>query len=153
MEFSINAYKTILVAVDFSDINQAAIERTKILAKQNDCQLILLHVIEHFPFDSPLGSAIPENISPDHKLAQSARAKLDRLVSEFQLENVQQEVSITTKSARKEILRFATAHNVDLIVVAPHGRGMFGALGSTAIGVLNGATCDVLTVREPQKRV
>ena len=38
-----------------------------------------------------------------------------------------------------------------LIVVAPHGQGIIGALGSTAIGVLYGAGCDVLAVREPDE--
>ncbi len=145
-----DAYKRILVAIDFSDINQAAIERAKILARQDGGKLILLHVIEHFPFDSPLASAVPKKIGPDHKLVRSAHAKFDKLVSKYELESVQQEVRITPKSARKEILRFAAAHDVDLIMVAPHGRGMIGSLGSTAIGVLNGATCDVLTVREPE---
>ena len=143
-----DAYKKILVAVDFSDINRSAIERAKLMARQDGSQLVLLHVIEHFPFDGPLASAVPEQIGPDHPLVKSAYFKLDQLVGEHQLEGVIQEVSITTKSARKEILRFASAHDVDLIMVAPHGRGIIGSLGSTAIGVLNGATCDVLTVRE-----
>jgi len=55
---------------------------------------------------------------------------------------------ITSKSARSEILRFAKVHEVDLIVVAPHGQGVIGTLGSTASGVLNNADCDVLAVRE-----
>jgi universal stress protein A len=147
-----DAYRIILVAVDFSDINQEAIERARILARHDGSELILLHVIEHFPCDGPLASAIPEKIGPDHELMQSARAKFDKLVSEYELENVHQEITITTKSARKEILRFAAAHEVDLIIVAPHGRGIIGSLGSTAMGVLNGATCDVLTVRKPEER-
>jgi universal stress protein A len=142
-------YKRILVTTDFSDINRLAVQRAADLAQQSSCELILLHVIEHFPYDSgPLGSVFPETINPDHILVQRANDKLRAIVGELGIEHAQLEVSVTAKSARREILRFAEAGGVDMIVVAPHGRGLIGTLGSTAMGVVNGATCDVLTVRE-----
>lgn len=147
-----DAYKKILVAIDFSDVNTVAVERAKILVRQDNAKLVLLHVIEHFPYDGPLTSAVPENIGQDHQLVHKARAKLNEFACAHELGNAQQEVRITTRSARKEILRFAEVHGVDLIMVAPHGRGLIGALGSTAMGVLNGATCDVLTVRELEEQ-
>jgi len=107
-----SVYKHILVAVDFSDINRLAVERASILARLDNCELILLHVIEHFPIDGgPLSSVFQYNTD----------------------------------------LRFAKEHEVDLIVVAPHGQGVIGSLGSTATGVLNNAHCDVLAVREPDR--
>jgi nucleotide-binding universal stress UspA family protein len=75
---------------------------------------------------------------------------MSELLDALKLKDARPEIRITMKSARHEILRFAKAHGVDLIVVAPHGRGIIGALGSTAIGILNGAACDVLSVREPE---
>jgi len=150
-------YKRILVATDFSDINRLAVERAAILARQDKSELILLHVIEHFPYDGPLFSALPQNLKSDDVLAQQVRGRmrelldeLRELLDELKLQDAQPEIRITMKSARHEILRFAKAHDVDLIVVAPHGRGIIGALGSTAIGILNGAVCDVLSVREPE---
>jgi len=141
-------YKRILVTTDFSDINRVAVERAALLARQDKSELILLHVIEHFPYDGPLFSALPQNLKPDGALAQQVRDKLNELITALDLEGAQAEIRITMKSARHEILRFAKSHDVDLIVVAPHGRGVIGTLGSTAIGILNGATCDVLSVRE-----
>jgi len=113
----------------------------------------LLHVIEHFPYDGPLFSALPQNLKSDDALAQQTRSRMHKLLDELKLHDAQPEIRITMKSARHEILRFAKAHGVDLIVVAPHGRGIIGVLGSTAIGILNGATCDVLSVREPDEAV
>ena len=144
-------YKRILVATDFSDINRVAIERAAILAKQDESELIVLHVVEHFPYDGPLFSAMPQNVKPDDVMAQQVRGKMNELLDALKLQHAQSEIRITMKSARYEILRFAHSHNVDLIVVAPHGRGVIGTLGSTAIGILNGADCDVLAVREPAK--
>jgi len=47
-----------------------------------------------------------------------------------------------------EIQRVAQANDADIIVVGSHGRhGLALLLGSTANGVLHGATCDVLAVR------
>ena len=76
------------------------------------------------------------------------RAKLDELKGVLGYKEIKTEFTITSKSARHEILRFAKALDVDLIVVAPHGQGVIGTLGSTATGILNKAVCDVLAVRE-----
>ena len=142
-------YKRVLVAVDFSDFNRLAIKRASLLAQQDDCVLIMLHVIEHFPLDDgPLSSVFKYNAEPTDDLAQYVGAKLNELKRTLDYRNVQVEFRITSKSARHEILRFAKAHEVDLIVVAPHGQGIIGTLGSTATDVLNNANCDVLAVRE-----
>jgi universal stress protein A len=144
-----SVYKRILVATDFSDINRLAIERAALLAKQDKCELILLHVIEHFPIDGgPLSSVFQYNTEPVEALSQHVRARMDKLKQSLDYPAVQTEFRITSKSARHEILRFATEHEVDLIVVAPHGQGVIGTLGSTATGVLNNAVCDVLAVRD-----
>ena len=145
-------YKRILVATDFSDINLLAAKRGALLAKLDNSELILLHVIEHFPLDSgPLSSVFQYNAEPDDSLAQHVRAKLHKLKHTVDYQNAQTEFRITSKSARHEILRFAKVHEVDLIVVAPHGQGVIGTLGSTATGVLNNADCDVLAVRKAEE--
>ena len=144
-----NIYKRILVATDFSDINRLAVERAVLLAKQDGCELILLHVIEHFPMDgSPLSSVFQYNNEPVEALTQHLLIRMDELKQSIDYQDVKAEFRITSKSARHEILHFAEAHDVDLIVVAPHGQGIIGTLGSTATGVLNNAVCDVLAVRQ-----
>ena len=142
-------YKRILVATDFSDINMLAAKRAVLLAKRDNCELILLHVIEHFPTDGgPLSSVFQYNIEPDGALTRHIIGKLDELKNTLGYKELKTEFRITSKSARHEILRFAKSHDVDLIVVAPHGQGIIGTLGSTATGILNNAVCDVLAVRE-----
>jgi len=144
-----SVYKRILVATDFSDINRLAVERASVLAKLDNCELILLHVIEHFPIDGgPLSSVFKYNTGPDDALAQHVSIRMGELVDTLEHKDIQTEFRVTSKSARHEILRFAKAHAVDLIVVAPHGQGIIGTLGSTATGVLNNASCDVLAVRK-----
>jgi len=142
-------YKRILVATDFSDINLRAAKRAVLLAKRDSCELILLHVIEHFPVDDgPLSSVFQYNTEPTDALSLQVRARMDELKRTLRYKGIKTEFRITSKSARNEILHYAKTHDVDLIVVAPHGQGVIGMLGSTATGVLNSAVCDVLAVRE-----
>ena len=142
-------YKRILLATDFSDINQLAAKRAVLLAKRDNCELILLHVIEHFPMEGgPLSSVFQYRIEPDSALTRHITDRLNKLKNTLGYKEIKTEFRITSKSARHEILRYATAHVVDLIVVAPHGQGIIGMLGSTATGILNNAVCDVLAVRE-----
>ena len=147
-------YKRILVATDFSDINLKAAKRAVKLAKLDNSELILLHVVEHFPLDGgPLSSVFKNEIRPDDALPRYLHSKMNELKSKLGYEGVKAEFRITSKSARNEILQFVEENDVDLIVVAPHGQGVIGSLGSTATGVLNNATCDVLAVRAAGEEV
>jgi len=142
-------YKRILVATDFSDINLLAAKRAVQLAKRDKSELILLHVIEHFPTQGgPLSSVFQYNLAPDDALSRLIIGRMETLKKKLRYAGIKTEFRITSTSARHEILRFAGVNEVDLIVVAPHGHGVIGTLGSTATGVLNNAKCDVLAVRE-----
>ena len=141
-------FERVLVAVDFSDVNRVALERARHYAAQGG-KIFLLHVVEHFPYEGPLDSAVPIGGGGVDALRGDAQSRLAELAREHGLDDAQQTVRVTASSARREILRFAADKAIDLIIVAPHGRGLLGSLGSTAMGVLNGALCDVLTVRGP----
>lgn len=142
-------YKRILVATDFSDINLLAAKRAVLLARLDNSELTLLHVIEHFPSDGgPLSSVFQSSAEQNTALGSEMRTRLAKFKRALGYEEARAEFRITAKSARAEILRFAKSHDIDLIVVAPHGQGIIGSLGSTATGVLNNADCDVLAVRE-----
>ena len=147
-----STYTRILAATDFSDINLPAVKRAERLASQNHCELIILHVIEHFPMDvGPLASVFQSNTELIDSQIKNIVGKLDELKNTLEHKNVRTEVRITSNSARHEILKYAGEHDIDLIVVAPHGQGIIGNLGSTATGILNGAVCDVLAVRKTGK--
>lgn len=140
-------YQQILATTDFSDISRVAIQRACALAEQNDCRLVILHVIEHFPLDIPLGSVFQPEVKPDEYFVVAARKKMQRLMDALELRDVEVDIILTAQSARKAILEYAREEGCDLIVVAPQGKGLVESLGSTAIGVVNGAACDVLVVR------
>jgi universal stress protein A len=142
-------YQNILLAVNFSKLSETAAVRAVDLAKHYGADLTLLHVVEHFPEDLPVEEIPPENVDPKRYLTQVANRKLADFAKRVGIEQAEQEVVLSTSSAKHEIVRIAAQRNVDLIVVGSDGgHGIKGILGTTATGILNSTECDVLSVRK-----
>lgn len=141
-------YKKILCATDFSAHCTAAAERAADLARRYDAELTLVHVVEYFPEERSNQMIAPEDVDPATFREQQAHRMLAELATHLGDPGLRQEVRFSSRSATREIIRLAEEHGADLIVVASHGRhGITAILGSTANGVLQGADCDVLSVR------
>ncbi len=145
-----DSYKHILLAVDFSNDAEEICKRAADIAKRNNAEMTLIHVLEE-PTNIGAGyELVPvlPDVTSDQSLQDNAREALERLASNVGLNgNVEKKVvpAISTKAG---ILETAEESRVDLIVVGSHGRhGLALLLGSTANAVLHGAPCDVLAVR------
>lgn len=138
-------YSHILLATDFNEETETAIERAKAMAKANQCSLSVIHVIE--PISIAYGGEFPVDLGDLHKeLEKQARERLNQLAEELSIPATQcyLEVGLT----EKEVLRIAGENAVDLIVVGSHSKhGLRLLLGSTANAILHHAECDVLAVR------
>jgi len=142
------AYSHILCATDFSEYSELAVERAKDLGKQHHAKITLLHVVENFPEDRSNELIAPEDIDPASYREDQARARLSDLTKQFECADAELVVLFSSYSAGREIVRYATGCQADLIVVASHGHhGLAALLGSTANTVVQTATCDVLVVR------
>jgi universal stress protein A len=140
-------YQRILVGTDFSEASMAAVLRGADLAQRYGANLILLHVIEHFPEDMPNDPIVPENLDPATFYNERARNNLAGLAEKIGHQNAAQEVITSTGSARYEIRRMAERERIDLIIVGSEGGGLLHAFGSTAMGVIFDSPCDVMVVR------
>lgn len=142
------AYKNVMIAIDFSDSADQVIERALDIAKQSNANISLLHVVDHLP---PLGFGeepliAPDWMIPEQQLLEEAKKSLHNFANKHSLQNREQQVALGTPHV--EVVQIAEDKNVDLIVVGSHGRhGVRLLLGSTANGVLHHAKCDVLAVR------
>lgn len=138
-------YKKILVAVDLSNDSQKVIDTAVRMAGSDASRLHLVHVVE------PVAAAYSMDIYAVNinELQQEAIN-----LAEQRLEKIGAGIGLGSASVHTllgapapEIRNLAGEIGVDAIVMGSHGHsGWKILLGSTAIKVLHGATCDVLTV-------
>lgn len=141
-----NAYKHLLLALDFGSDNQDLLDRVKSLVSLHQARLTLLHVVEYQAMSYGGDINLPDDIGLDKLLLEKGQAQLEELASTLDLTelNCRTELGVP----KHEITRIAQEIHADLIVVGSHGRhGLQLLLGSTANGVLHLAGCDVLAVR------
>lgn len=138
-------YKRILLAVDLTEESAPVAERAKVLAEVNGAELHIIHVIE--PLSLAYGGDIPMDLSSvQEQIYEQAKSHLAEFATSLGVPAERQYLIFGRPEA--EIHRIAEENNMDLIVVGSHGRhGLALLLGSTANGVLHGASCDVLAVR------
>jgi nucleotide-binding universal stress UspA family protein len=145
--------KKILVPIDFSDYSRSALKYAVNFCKNCNAEMILIYVVEPviYPPDFSMGQiAIP---SVNSEWDERARQELDKLAKEEIPSTVQVKTVIKTGKPFVEIVETASELDVDLIIIATHGRsGVEHILfGSTAEKVVRKAPCPVLTLREPIK--
>jgi universal stress protein A len=139
----------ILMTTDFSAHSAAAMKYACELAAKFEAELHLLHTLEIHPITSPdfgMGLALPRYAEESRSAAEKAMTKL----LEPQWAAGRKAVhAIVEGSPRAEIVRYARDKDIDLIVIATHGRsGLTHVLiGSVAESVVRTAPCPVLTVR------
>jgi nucleotide-binding universal stress UspA family protein len=147
-------FTRILVPTDFSPAADQALARARGLAEAFGASLHLIHVFED-PFTA--AAYAPEvfaALPPDYREAALADAtrQLDERLGAEERRTFGSTTDVIVGLPAREIVRFAAAHDIDLIVMGTHGRGGLAhlLLGSVAERVVRTAPCAVLTVREPE---
>lgn len=143
-------YNKILIAIDLSEDSDHVVERARSVASGTNASLQLIHVIE--PLSFAYGGDIPMDFSGiQDEIHQQASQQLQRFGETHAMSPEQQHIVLGRPEV--EIHTKAEEIGADLIVVGSHGRyGLALLMGSTANGVLHGATCDVLAVRVGETR-
>src|SRR5688572_15732912 len=122
VEVQMQAFKKILVPVDFSPHSSFAVRQGADLARRSSAALVLLHVLDPLPYALP---AYGEVFSPEQR-AQLA-VEIQRSLAALRL-RAQTAGAPSVESAVREghppleIVRFAEAGGFDLIVMGTHGR-------------------------------
>jgi nucleotide-binding universal stress UspA family protein len=144
-------YKTILVAIDGSNISNLGLEEAISLATELGATLCVLHVIEQFLLTRGLDS--PDFVEG---LLEALRDTGKKILAEAV--NEAEQVGVTTRSMLAEaiggpvadtIIEQAKQCGADMIVLGTHGRRGMSRLvmGSDAERVVQEATVPVLLVR------
>ena len=149
--------KRILYPTDFSEYSLAALPYAVALAQQNDAELYCLHIVE-MPTEEYLTGdyMVPLDVPhvPEDRILRTARARLERFVSEHLSEIDKVTPRVLTGTPFVEIIRYAREQSIDMIVIGTHGHSALAAmlLGSVAEKVVRTAPCPVLTVRDPSHK-
>jgi nucleotide-binding universal stress UspA family protein len=138
--------KRVLVAYDFSDHSELALNCALTLSQEYQSELHLLHVLPRFSLDEPEISWYPlGNEGPYHKAAR----RLQKAVPAEAHLWCQVKHAVSEGQPYREILNYAERNKIDLICIGAHGAG-FGVrtlFGSNVDRVLRQAPCPVLVAR------
>jgi universal stress protein A len=140
-------FRHVLAPVDFHDHSLSALEVAAQLARQNDGEVTLLHVV---PMDEPIGGKMYDD---DFRLqAEKDAARLAELAPPV-LKGVRYSIVTEIGDPATAILDTARSKAVDAIVMGTHGRKalMRILMGSVAEEVLRDAPCPVIAVRLEKK--
>ena len=145
--------RTILLPTDFSECGNYALSYAASLARTFKASIICLNVIEPIvPTVGYSGLTEPLPIADiAEQLEDSAERELPKLAECEDCAGLNVEELVVHGEASSEIVRVAKDRDVDLIVIASHGRTGLGRIlfGSTAEAVVRHATCPVLVVKPP----
>ena len=145
--------KNVLVATDFSEPSDAALNYGRELARTFTATLHVLHVADNVTFQYGVegySTMLPE-LQQD--VEEAARKQLEGLITEEDRMALHaKRVIVTAVSKAAAIVGYASTHRMDLIVMGTHGRGAVShfLMGSVAERVVRIATCPVLTVHHPE---
>ena len=143
--------KKILIPTDFSDHAEYALKVAAQIARKNNGEIILLHMLELPP---QAGDAIGSghNIPELMFFKNAAIKKLEDLMDEDYLEGINVSEVIQFELAFDGIMKISQKNNVDLIVMGSHGASGFKEMfiGSNAEKVVRNSDVPVLIIKKEQ---
>lgn len=145
-----HAYQTILVGVDGSEQAKSAFEKALDVAKRNQGQLIVTHVIEGQMYNTLMGFSSLNNELMDQEKAD-AQTLLDSCKLAAKQAGVEKIETILTYGVAKEVIakELPAKYSVDLIMVGQSGLNAVERMmiGSVSSYIIRHAPCDVLIIR------
>jgi len=145
--------KRILAPTDFSEYSKSALNYACEFAETFGAELHLLHVLQDIAvsIDEPgLAFASTGDFMAEYRAG--AERSLEKILDSEWEKGKQVVRELVPGVPFLEIIRYAAANDIDLIVIGTHGRtGLAHVLmGSAAEKVVRKASCPVLTVRHPE---
>jgi nucleotide-binding universal stress UspA family protein len=148
----LNKIKKILVAIDFSQKSDLAFAEAINLAKTNNAEITLLHVMERKKedelVDRILSKILPESLWLSTKEYYSSLLQAKIEVATKQKIKINQ-VVFNNGNPAKRIIQYTKKHKFDLLVIGAHGkyslRDTF--IGTTAEYLVEKTKCPVLIIK------
>jgi universal stress protein A len=148
----------ILVPTDYSGSSHEAVRTALEFCGFFKAELRLLHVVEvgMYGMYGPEAFWTTENLD---LLRKSATSEMEQFMTSLEIQKnpefrITAEVEMSSKRAAEAIIEDAEKHQVDMIVMATHGRSGLNHLimGSVAERVIRTAKCPVLTLKTVESK-
>jgi nucleotide-binding universal stress UspA family protein len=145
---------TIVAAVDVSPQAEPVIQALQTLNLHPDLTIVLAHILPPPPLEFDVPADVPRGVREERERLLAAEEFLHELgddISRRAGDRLQHpvKVEIATGDPAEEIVRLASIHNADLVVLGT--RGLAGVnrviLGSVSTAVVEAAPCSVYVVK------
>jgi len=147
------APKKILVPTDFSEHSDLALANAINVARTYSSKVYVLHVVDEFlqqcAMDYCLDAEVIEQISKG--ATESSHVKIKKQVDRALGSNgVAMDLDVKVGDPYEEIMKFQKRRDIDLIVIALHGKRSIlkNLIGSIADRLIRLAPCSLLIVKE-----
>lgn len=142
--------KTILIPFDFSKYAQSAAKTGASLARKTGAQLSLLYVVYAPPEWDRMPVGMQQSFPEVEARMVEAEIKLDKFAASELFKGLSVQTFVYSGVAHEQIVQFAKAYKMDLIIMGAHGAGESDRLfvGSTAQRVIRKANIPVLSVKK-----
>lgn len=142
--------RRILVPVDFSDHARVALQHAKEIALTYGAEIHLLHVVEEVVYPSAYG------VEPPLQPTQQTLLRVEKTLGTMAREELNEDhvhVSVKIGYAPLTILEYAHNTDIDLVVIATHGRTGLDRflIGSVAQRVIRRSPTPVFVVKAHEK--
>ena len=142
--------KTIVAALDFSDVTEEVLNHAVCMATAFEADLHLVHTIDPGPNYAMYGFAPADfpHYSMNVRLRSASNSRLQELATGTGLPEGKVHTATLIAMAVSGILQYAEDVKADLLVAGAHGHGVLGAvlLGSVAQGLVRRAELPTLIV-------
>lgn len=144
--------KKILIPTDFSDHAEYALKVAAQIAKKNNGEIILLHMLE-LPHEASDAVGAGHDIPEIMFFKNAAIRRLEDLMDEEYLDGLKVSEIIQFELAFDGILNISKKNNVDLIVMGSHGASGFKEMfvGSNAEKVVRNSEIPVLIIKKEEE--
>jgi len=138
-------YNKVVVAIDLSDSSKKVVDAALNLVGNDPSKLALVHVVEPIPLVWGMETYAMDPTELQQKILDNTGQLLEEFGNKSNIDKSSQHILLGPPAV--EIRKLVEELKADAIVIGSHGNsGWKIVLGSTAIKLLHGATCDVLTI-------
>ncbi|RIK39434.1 MAG: universal stress protein [Chloroflexi bacterium] len=146
-------FRKIVVPLDGSVLAEQALPHAETVAQQAQAELVLFRVVPYITEEIVSVDALPldwQSLEVEQqRMVNDATNYLQEIALRLSTQGMQVHTVVEVGHAADRIVDYATAHDVDLIVMCTHGRTgvQRWLMGSVAGKVTGSAPCPVLLVR------